>query len=553
MQPTVWRLARNNDGAVAPTVALSLVALIAAGGIAFDYARLAAMDTELQNAADQATLAAASQLDKKTGVCERAVAAAQNLVSNQTLFANDNSSIAVTIGPQTATPQTPTQLAGCNASSDAIATNATKPIRFYQDAAKTTFATTDQNARFVEVSVNSRTANYILTPIVAAMSGTISAKALAGMGSAICKVPPLMLCNPKPGTPFNADNYYTDTPSGWKGVGLKVFMGGQNTWGPGAFGWVDVGATNNGTPDQLAAIGLDSPNTNCVADANVNVDTGASNVVLDAVNVRFDMFTGTFGNGTCFGNSGCNPAYNSTKDVVRSAAASQSSCDYKTNTQAWFLPSTADQYIAQDNLGTDSNIQFMGYPMDWCHYPNGGVCRTVATGSVDQRFGNAKWRRDYYFLKNHGNVSDATGSNWQTITGLGANATRYDFYKWEQNRAGNNSGTLPPDRTVSGVTQYGRAICKPPGITPGGTSPDRRVVAAAVVDNCGGISGGSTALTVTKWVELFLVQPAIARGNGPSQVTSNNEIYVEVIGSTNPTGSGATAQVVTRDIPYLIE
>jgi hypothetical protein len=195
----------------------------------------------------------------------------------------------------------------------------------------------------------------------------------------------------------------------------------------------------------------------------------------------------------------------------------------------------------------------MGYPMDWCHYPNGGVCRTVATGSVDQRFGNAKWRRDLYFLKNHGNVSDATGSNWQTITGLGANATRYDFYKWEQNRAGNNSGTLPPDKTIGSDTQYGRAICKPPGLTPGGTTPDRRVVAAAVADNCAALRGGSRALTVTKWVELFLVQPSIARGSGPSQVTANNEIYVEVIGSTNPTGSGATAQVVTREIPYLLE
>jgi len=536
MQRTVRRFARNNEGAVAPTVALSLVALLAAGGIAFDYARLAALDTELQNAADQATLAAASQLDKKANACSRANAAAHTLVANRTLFANENS----TVDPAVTLADEP----GCDATGN---------IRFYQDAAKTTAATSDANARFVEIRVDTRTAKYAFTPIVGALSGASVATAFAGMGSAICKVPPLMMCNPVPGTAFNADNYPTDTPAGWKGVGLKVFMGSGNNWGPGAFGWVDVGATNNGSPDQNIAIGMDTPNTNCVADANVNVDTGASNSVLDALNVRFDMFTGSFGNGTCFGSTGCNPAYNSTKDVVRSAVASQSSCDYKTNTSAWFLPDTADQYIAEDNLGNDSNIKFMGYPMDWCHYPNGGVCRTVATGSVDQRFGNAKWRRDFYFLKNHGNVSDATGSNWQTITGLGANATRYDFYKWEQNRAGNNSGILPPDRTVSGVTQYGRAICKPPGISPGGTSPDRRVVAAAIADNCAALAGGSRALTVTKWVELFLVQPAITRGSGPSQVTSNNEIYVEIIGSTNPTGSGATAQVVTREVPYLIE
>jgi hypothetical protein len=36
-------------------------------------------------------------------------------------------------------------------------------------------------------------------------------------------------------------------------------------------------------------------------------------------------------------------------------------------------------------------------------------------------------------------------------------------------------------------------------------------------------------------------------------VTTANEIYVEIIGRANPTGSGTTAQVVTRDVPYLIE
>ncbi len=85
------------------------------------------------------------------------------------------------------------------------------------------------------------------------------------------------------------------------------------------------------------------------------------------------------------------------------------------------------------------------------------------------------------------------------------------------------------------------------------TQPDRRIVAAAVVDNCSSISGGSTAVNVGAWAEVFLVQPSVARGSGPSQVTSANEIYVEIIGRANPTGSGTTAQIVTRDVPYLIE
>ena len=62
---------RNSEGSVAPTVALSLIGLIVMGGVAFDYAQLAAMDTELQQAADQAALAAATQLNGKANSITR--------------------------------------------------------------------------------------------------------------------------------------------------------------------------------------------------------------------------------------------------------------------------------------------------------------------------------------------------------------------------------------------------------------------------------------------------------------------------------------------------
>src|SRR5688500_4878478 len=85
-----YRLWSDKRAAVAPTVALSLFALVGVGGIAFDYARLATLDTELQNAADQAALAAATQLDQQTDAIARATAAANGLLANQTLMANDN-------------------------------------------------------------------------------------------------------------------------------------------------------------------------------------------------------------------------------------------------------------------------------------------------------------------------------------------------------------------------------------------------------------------------------------------------------------------------------
>src|SRR2546423_14552093 len=91
---TIWS---NDEGAVAPTVALALVGLIAAGGIAFDYAHVATLDTELQQAADQAALAAATQLDGQTGAIARATAAAQYLITNTTLLAGGGGSHPVTL------------------------------------------------------------------------------------------------------------------------------------------------------------------------------------------------------------------------------------------------------------------------------------------------------------------------------------------------------------------------------------------------------------------------------------------------------------------------
>ncbi len=87
----VRRLWRNGDGAVAPIIALSLTALIGVGGLAFDYAHLAAMHTELQDAADHAALAAATQLDNGSDSQTRATSAAEELITNTTRFAKQDS------------------------------------------------------------------------------------------------------------------------------------------------------------------------------------------------------------------------------------------------------------------------------------------------------------------------------------------------------------------------------------------------------------------------------------------------------------------------------
>ena len=76
--------------------------------------------------------------------------------------------------------------------------------------------------KFVKVDVTARKAYYALTPIVAAFnSGDIGAAATAGLGSAICKVPPVMICNPdEPST--NTDVDYDFSLTGRTGIGMKI-------------------------------------------------------------------------------------------------------------------------------------------------------------------------------------------------------------------------------------------------------------------------------------------------------------------------------------------
>ena len=235
MKRLMRRLASDSRGAVAPTVALSLVALLATGGIAFDYARLATMDSELQNAADQAALAGASQLDGQSGSLSRAAAAARSLLANQTLLGNDTCGVAVETGITSS---------ACGAStggsaeriffytSKANAETDTSPL-----AASAAVAADDLTYKFIKVAVIGRQAKYALTPIVGALSsGTVGAEAVAGLGSAICKVPPVMLCNPDEAI-GNTDETlkFNATP----GFGLRLVTGDATV--PGNFGWLEAG------------------------------------------------------------------------------------------------------------------------------------------------------------------------------------------------------------------------------------------------------------------------------------------------------------------------
>lgn len=547
---SIWT---NDSGAVAATVALSLVALIAAGGIAFDYARLATLDTELQDAADQAALAAAGQLDGQPGACARAAAAASNLVNNNTLLANEaGGARAIIVDNESA----------CDA---------TGKIQFYQSYDQTTdtpgaAASTDAEAKVVIVSVNPREAIYALTPVVAAFrSGDVNAQAIATLGSAICKTPPVMICNPQE----TGSNTSFD-PAAYIGEGLRLTSvgNGNGGWAPGNFGYLNTGGGSNGAPGLREALGWNSPPGDCVASNGVDTKPGASVSVTDALNTRFDIYDSNL---SCPAGGACAASINSTKDLVRAGNANgNNSC--KLHNQGWqeessglYLPTSATT-----PLPTATPLSAMGYPRDMCHaVSQNGSC-------TNDRVGDGNWDRDAYFRANY-KRSDGTywiggtgGGSWRANTGLSttvavsdpAYASRYNVYAWEIAHRGDviDGKTILAPRISSGsgpsaLNSYGRPQCSPgegygTGQIPAATVPDRRRISVAVV-NClaNDVHGNSTDLPVERWVEVFLTEPSLNRTR-----TSAGDIYAEFISETLAGGSGSTAgQVIRHDVPYLIK
>jgi len=554
--PRRWsQLTRHVRGAVAPTVALSLFALIGVGGIAFDYARIASLDTELQNAADQAALAAAAQLDGQTGACARAAAAASSLLVNNTLFANEvGGSLAITVDNE----------ADCDA---------TDKIRFYKDYDQVTdtpgdAATTDADAKIVIVSVNSREAFFALTPIVAAFSsGSLQAEAVASLGTAICKVPPVMICNPtEPEGNTNKD--FPFDPTAFVGKGLKlVSVGNSNgAWAPGNFGYLDTGSsTSNPNVELRQALGWSGSPGDCSPLSGVQTRTGAGTSVTPALNTRFDIYEKVTGGATadsCPGGGICPPSINSTKDVVRkNAPANDKQCAPLKNNE-WELPD--NQYLPTSptaDLPDTTVIDAMGHPRDKCHaVSSAGLCTPNA------KIGDGNWDRNAYFRVNYG----WTAAQWPGFINSGVSPiststpTRYQVYRWEiANRDTNIGGRTilatagrPYGSPPNAKTDFDQPKCSQlqgygSGIVPGGANVDRRRISAAVL-NCSAWNvhgGGGIVYPVVKWIEMFLVEPSYNRPR-----TDANDVYVEVISETiSGSGGDTAAQVVRRDVPFLIK
>ena len=532
MRGPIRSLIENDGGAVAPTVALALFVLVGAGGLAFDYSRLVSMDTELQNAADQAALAAATQLDGDEGACGRAISAATTRaaaeapwLANETRFANDSGGGLVLTVDADGTP-------GCTGHPN---------VHFWQDEDKALEATGDENANFVEVTIETRRANYALTPFVGALnSGDIAASAMAGMQSSFCRIPPLMMCNPveDDDDEFNGDDY------AGKGLLVKA-RGGGNAWAPGDFGFLAAGydfSGGSGANVLRQVLGQENALIECVSGSRVTTEPGNMENVVDALNTRFDIYAqGGIANNQVCGSGQCPPDPNTRSDLVRgNGSRNNSNCrpevytnnqpSWTSNNTGWALPPPNMRYFAETS--TSANLAPMGLPRDRCHASRPQTCG---------RMGNGTWDATSFFRTNYG---WATAATWKAQTGLSDNATRYDVYKWQ----------LTQTRAPRAITTLGnryahsRPICQ---TSPAATTERRKLTVAVV--NCGGLSGRQTRRPVS-WVDVLLLEPSWRREDAAGNVrTEASDIYVEVIGNATVVGAAGETSSVVRSVPYLVQ
>ncbi len=184
-------------------------------------------------------------------------------------------------------------------------------------------------------------------------------------------------------------------------------------------------------------------------------------------------------------------------------------------------------------------MQTMGYPKDLCHavLKANNTCATA---------GNGVWDRDAYFRINYG-WDHAT---WVSKPGLSDTSTRFDVYRWEINNPNNAGQGIDTPKIISNSeAAFSRAATG----RASASTPDRRRITIAVL-NCRALvlHGKTVNAPVANWLDSFLVEPAFQRGGGgpATMYTDQKEVYVEVIGSTT-IGSG-NAQIVRRDVPYLI-
>ena len=459
------------QGSMAVWGAIMAPVLIGGAALSIDVSRIYNLDHDLQSGADALARAGAAELDRRNDSIARSNRAINTLVSNGQKFGN--------LGPG-------------QVAVDSIRYLKTLPANDYDPVTAAMVTTDASEAQYVEISISPVTVDVLFPSSVvnAFSSATLDAKSVAGYSQGICGAAPIFVCNPFEGTNTSiyAAMHYRDFRR--RLVRFKTSGGGNSQYGPGNYGFLDVGG--GGASALRDAMAVDVPDICLSSTSGVTTKPGNVASVHQGFNTRFDIYNGSF---------------NSKKNDAAYAPAANVTKGYS--------------YTGNACNGAPNPLAF-GLPKDDCFLTN-------SCPHMDGRMGGGAWDFVSYVEINHNaasqlNIAGTTYTfDYISHTVTPANIpTRYEVYRWEID---NNS--------IPGAVSYGTSITPEEG-TPqchtngASTAPvDRRILYAAVL-NCnaieqnGGFSGRSGPHPVETFVKVFVTLP-MGQGNDSS-------IYGEIVG-----------------------
>ena len=497
------RFLRDPRGAISPLYAVAILPLIVMAGVAFDYSRLMTMDSELQNAADQAALAAATQLTGQTGAMNEAEAAARNYFVNETRAAAGDAPI----------DDFTLTFYEAEFDDDGDLSADLEPL-------DRTDSDNDALAKVVEVTIAARRTKFALTPVMGRLfSGNVQAKAKAMLDEATCNISPMMFCAPS--ASYGADGSDVGSTMRLHLRDPDVETSELAVEAPGNFGFLDIHYDPTKKPNDR--MGLNTQSGVCVGSRVVS-EPGNRTVETRYFNTRFQWYESSANSAKCdaAGNYCASQNVRHGYVQVQKTNSSTPTAACKAN------PSNGDPWVEMANAG---------YPNESCI--NSGTC-SFTTGLT-----NSDWTA--FMAASHPGVSIATAGG----------PTRYQVFKWE--RDGNNLGpakvsstSVPKVNGAGKVTGYDVTnYCAYPKPTaakdvfvPGPKDKDRRVLTVAAAD-CSDLKGKGT-VKVLRWLDVFLVDGARTTG-------SANEFVAEVIGPGTPPGGGDSFQAFSRGKAVLVQ
>jgi len=474
-------LTNDRRGVALIYVSALLPILIGGGLLAIDASRLYNLHTSLQAGADALAVAGGAELDRRAAIggglssIDRATNAINNLVQNQSRFGAS--------GLSNVTVQNIRFLS-------TLPANDTDPITVANE-------TTDPGqAHYVEVTVTPTTMNAIF-PVTflgaASNQATMDAVAVAGLDVAVCQFTPLYICNPYENVPGTTIYDAIQNPAiRQREIILKWQGGGGTQNGPGNYGFLES-HRGPGAPELWEDLASINPAT-CFVQNGVSVRTGSIASVRNALNVRFDLFEGSFNSQK--GNASYRPARNVRKGYDPGGGTGCSQSDANTEP-----PNTDYRKLPRDNT----------YP-----HANG-------------RIGDGNWACQAYWNVNFsGGTAPPAGCTASPPT-----VSRHDVYRHEiDNGLVSNPSNGTPAETGD------------PQCYTGGTlndTPDRRILFGAII-NCQQyaaelVGGSGNSIPVETFAKFFLVEP----------IDNENDLYVELTGLVDP----ATDPGIVHDLVQL--